>query len=132
MKLALGFFAVFLLNILSAFSQDGREIKVYTPDSVLHINRMPLYPGGVEAFYKDINANFVLPKKVRKDKIHGKVILEFTVDTLGNIVEPVVASGLRDDVDIAALEMLKKLKKFSPATMDEKKVSMRLSLPIKI
>jgi TonB family protein len=115
-----------------AWSQDGRIDTVYTPDHVAHTTKTPLYPGGINAFYKDVSTYFKIPKSATKDNIHGKVILGFTIDESGSITNVTIIQSLRKDVDDAAIKMTSKLKHFEPAAQDKKPVPMKLQIPIKI
>jgi TonB family protein len=117
---------------IPASAQDGLKDTVITPDGKPHTTQQVSYPGGRTAMYKDIQDKLVVPKKVRKDKLHGRVIVEFSIDVSGNIIDPVIKQSLREDADNAVLEMLKKLKHFEPAYMDNKPVVFKFSLPIKL
>jgi hypothetical protein len=117
--------------ISNVYSQDGKISIVYTPDSVKHINRTFLYPGGQEALLKDIENNFKMPKQARKDNLHGEILLQIRIDTLGK-ASGTILKGLREDVDKAAIDMTKKLKQSIPAQMDDLKVPFNVKVPIKL
>jgi TonB family protein len=122
---------IFFSLINNSFSQDGKETIVTFPDGTKDIEKNFKYPGGKDSLLKDISDNFIVPKRAKKDKISGKVILKITIDSLG-IASGEIISGLRTDVDNAALEMVKKLKKSEPAKQGKKNVSFPLILPLKI
>lgn len=115
----------------TGYSQDGGASIVYIPDSVEHVNRTFKYPGGQDALQKDIANNFKVPKQATKDNLKGEIVLQITIDTLGH-ASGTILSGLREDVDNAAIEMTKKLKQSIPATMDEKKVPFIVTVPLKL
>lgn len=122
---------IFFGIMTKGYSQDGKACIVYTPDSVKHINRTFFYPGGQDALLQDIANNFKVPKQAKKDNIQGEIILQITIDTLGNASGKIL-SGLREDVDNGAIEMTKKLKRSIPATMDDKKVPITLTVPLRL
>mgnify|MGYP001552551826 CR=1 FL=1 len=122
-------FTLALFTSVITYSQNGTTSIAYTPDSVKHIERMCLYPGGQDALMKDIANNFIMPKKAKKDKLQGKIFLKLTVDTLGFATGKIL-KGLRADVDSAAIDMTKKLKQFVPSAIDERKVPTTLTIPI--
>ena len=122
---------LFLGILTKAYSQDGKPSIVYTPDSVKHINRTFIYPGGQDALLQDIANNFKVPKQAKKDNLQGKILLQITIDTLGNASGKIL-SGLREDVDNAAIEMTKKLKQSIPATIDDKKIPFTLTVPLRL
>lgn len=111
-------------------AQDGKIDTVVTSDGVKHVNRSIIYPGGLQGLYKDIGAAFVLPAKAKKDNIHGEMLLDITIDTTGKIISPKIIKGLRPDVDSAVIQMTKKLKRFKPSLMDNKKVAQRMNIPL--
>lgn len=132
MKIKYKFWTItFFIVLTTGYSQDGKESVVYTPDSVKHINKTCLYPGGQDRLLKDIASNFIVPKQAKKDKIVGKIFLQIIVDTSG-FVSGKVLKGLRPDLDSAAIDMTKKLKQFVPATMDNKNVPTTLNIPLKL
>lgn len=122
---------IFICLLTLSYAQDGKTNIEYTPDNKQHITRTCLYPGGKDSLMKDIAKNFSIPKQAVKDKIDGKVYLQIIVDTTG-IASGKILKGLRADVDSAAIDMTKKLKRFVPATMDERKVPMTLNVPLKL
>ena len=115
----------------NSYSQDGIETEVNFPDGTKQTERTFKYPGGKDAFYKDIFNNFEIPKKVKKDKISGKILLKLTVDTLG-VIKGEIFRGLRPDIDSAAVQMARKLKKVEPAKQGKKSVRAVFWLPLKI
>ncbi|MEY3195565.1 MAG: hypothetical protein RIQ78_1662, partial [Bacteroidota bacterium] len=54
---------------------------------------MPKYPGGEQAIYKIIADSMVYPILAYNDRIGGKVVTKFTVDTVGKIVDIRVVKG---------------------------------------
>jgi TonB family protein len=122
---------LFLGISLSAYSQDGKINVVVMPDNTKHTEQYFKYPGGKDGLLNDIAENFIVPKKAKKDKIKGKIILQITIDTLG-IANGKIIESLREDIDNAALEMTKKLKHSEPAKMDDKKVEFTLRVPLKL
>ena len=123
--LALTFFTYVTLH-----AQDGHIDTLIGANGLKYVNKTIEYPGGQDALYKDIAAAYVFPKKAAQDKIHGKMLLEFTVDTTGKIINPRIIEGIRPDVDSAAVKMCKKLKHFKPATVGGKKVAQNMNIPL--
>jgi TonB family protein len=122
--------AFFVVCSLVGNAQNGKESVAYTPDSVKHVNRSCEYPGHMEGLLEDVKSNLVIPKSAKKDLVHGKVFLRVTIDALGQATNPVVVQGLREDIDGAVVQVVKKLRRFEPATMDGKKVNTSILVPI--
>lgn len=122
---------LFFGTLLACHAQDGKETVVTFPDGSKDIERDFRYPGGKDAFYGAVVDNFIVPKQARKDKVSGKIILKITIDSLG-VAKGEIVSGLREDVDRAALEMVKKLKKSQPARQGKRNVAVPLLLPLQL
>jgi len=121
---------IFFFAVMICRSQDGKIDTLVGNDGKTYVSRSIIYPGGLSGLYKDISANYVLPKKAKQDNVHGKILLEFTVDTLGKVISPKIIEGVRADVDSAVIHMCKKLKRFNPALMNEQKVPQRMNIPM--
>ncbi len=89
------------------------------------------YPGGTQAMLKDISRNFDYPTIARENGISGRVIVNFVVEKDGSISNVKVTRGLGYGLDEAAVNAVKKLKRFSPAKQDGKSVRSYYSLPIR-
>lgn len=73
------------------------------------------FPGGVESFFKYIAANLRYPASAAADNVEGKVICSFIVAPDGKVTKVKVVKGVREDLDKAALEVLKNSPKWIPA-----------------
>lgn len=124
--------AIFFFLSAAFYAQDGKIDTIIGNDGKKYVNRTIEYPGGLTALYKDISANYIFPKKAKQDNVHGKILLEFTIDTLGRVISPKIIEGVRSDVDSAAIQMCKKLKRFKPALMDGMKVPQRMNIPMNL
>jgi len=80
--------------------------KTRKPESFV---RLPKYPGGKTAFQKYIKQNLKYPKEALDNKIQGKVKVNYKVNTLGNVVEAEVTSGIGYGCDEEALRLVKGL-----------------------
>ena len=122
---------VFFCFTINSYAQDGKETVVTFPDGTTGTERNFKYPGGKDGLYEDIMDNFKIPKQAKKDKISGKIMLKITIDSLG-IANGEIVRGLRTDVDNAALEMVKRLKKSEPARQGKRNVSRPWILPLQL
>jgi|688.fasta_scaffold1132723_2 TonB family protein len=122
---------LFFCFIFNSYSQDGKESEVIFQDGTKKTERTFKYPGGKDSFYTDIVDNFKIPKQAKKDNLTGKIILKITIDTLG-VAKGEIVTGLRSDVDDAALEMTRRLKKSQPANQGGRNVTTTFIIPLKI
>ncbi len=73
------------------------------------------FPGGYVKFMEFMMRNLVYPESAAKDNIQGKVLVSFTVDKTGAVVNPRVIKGVRADLDSAAISVIRKSPKWKPA-----------------
>lgn len=114
------------------------------------------FPGGEEAFLKYIAEHLEYPKEAQDSNVSGRVYLQFMIDTFGNVqnIEIIKMSLMQEvyvpkrrgrgsskmvviDADAndyclgtCAVNVLTNCPKWSPATMDNKKVKIRYQIPI--
>lgn len=101
-----------------------------------HINyvaanmKEPQFPGGIEKFYMFVGQNFKMPEEFSKQKIEGKLLLEFMVEKDGSLSEFKVVKDLGYGVADEAIRVLKLSPKWIPATENGIAVRVSYSLPI--
>lgn len=94
-------------------------------------DKLATYPGGETALMEDIIKNIRFPAKAMKDKVNGKCVISFIINTDGSISNSRVYKSLTPECDKEALRVVGLLKKFQPAIKDGKPVAMEYELPIK-
>jgi len=90
----------------------------------------PLYPGGEEAMNQFIEDNLIYPESALKDNVSGRVIVRFLVDTAGMPTTVHIQQGLTPDCNLAAMEVIKKMPAWIPATRDRKKTTGFVTVPV--
>jgi len=84
-----------------------------------------------ENIYRFIRENITYPETAIVDKVEGKVVITFWIDTLGYTSEHKVSIGVREDLDNEALRVFKLLKYDIPAKNNYgKPIGICFSLPI--
>lgn len=94
------------------------------------VEKMPHYPGGVEAMMKFIQANLQYPKTAEDAKIQGRVVVRFVVKSTGEIDEVKILRGIDPDCDNEAVRVIKAMPKWEPGTQKGEAVSVYYNLPI--
>ena len=94
------------------------------------LDEAPEFPGGNEAFAKFITDNLHYPEEAKTKGIEGRVLVQFTVNTDGSIVNVELARGIGGGCDEEALRVVKSMPKWKPAIKDGKPVAGQFSLPI--
>ena len=95
-----------------------------------HVKLRPSFPGGYKALQAFIEKEKKHPDEALKKREAGAVYVVFTVDTLGNIVRPRVATSVSPSLDREALRIVRKMPKWIPAKEGNKKINMDFTVII--
>jgi bla regulator protein blaR1 len=96
------------------------------------VEDMPTFNGGdpkIE-FRKFIGTNLRYPESAAKNKISGRVIVQFAIDELGKVVDPVVVRSVDPALDIEALRLVKSSLGWTAGKQGGKTVKVMLTIPI--
>ena len=95
-----------------------------------HVELRPSFPGGYKALQEFIEKEKKHPNEALKKREAGAVYVVFTVDTLGNIIHPRVATSVSPSLDREALRIVRKMPKWIPAKEGNKKINMDFTVII--
>jgi protein TonB len=62
-----------------------------------------------------LSKRFRCPEEAKKNQVVGNIVVSFTIDTTGTLINPVVKRGLRYGCDEEAIRLIKTLPKWKPA-----------------
>ena len=119
-------------NDATAFS-SGIENQVTRSDNEFFgsSGHMPSFPGGNGALMRFLSEHVVYPEEAAKNKIEGKVIVQFIIEKDGSVGEVKVARGVDKELDAEAVRVCKLLPKFSPGrNADGEAIKIWYTLPI--
>lgn len=118
--------------IATSFTLSAQENVKEQKDSaaIIIIEENPEFPGGMVEMYKYISKNLKYPEKAKKDKIEGKVIVTFVIETDGSISNVEVFEGIGGGCDEEAVRIVKKMPKWKPGKQKGKAVRVQFRLPI--
>ena len=94
------------------------------------VEQMPEFPGGMEEMMKFLQQNIQYPASAAKNKVEGRVVLQFVVEKDGQIGEVKVARSVDPELDAEALRVVKSMPNFIPGRQDGKPVAVWYTLPI--
>lgn len=94
------------------------------------IDQMPEFPGGIDKLPQFINDNIQYPTKAQTEGIQGRVIVQFTVDEDGYIIEPNIVRSVEPSLDKEALRIIKMLPKWKPGTLKGKAIKVEYTVPV--
>jgi len=111
---------------LQAHAVDPSLDKVFC-----EVGEMPVFPGGEDSLVSFARHNLYYPKSAIIDSVQGRVILQFSVDTTGQVYNEYVLMGVRLDLDAVCLSMLRKMPHWKAGRIEGQFVSVVFTSPIK-
>jgi len=131
------------VSSLTATASNSASQQVTSHNHTIHVNdttkrfetvgvveQMPHFRGGDAALMKYLSENIQYPPEAVKDKVQGRVVVQFMIEKTGEIGEVKVVSSVREDLDAEAVRVVKTLPKFYPGYLNGKVVSMWYTLPV--
>lgn len=125
---------VFMAISQPLFAQSEKATKGQKPEPALANELVELpatYPNGEAGLLNDIMRNLKYPTIARVHETQGTVVVRFMVKKDGNIGKIVIKKSLSRECDQAAKDVVKKLRKFTPAKQKGKPVAVWFTLPIR-
>jgi protein TonB len=119
--------ALMMITITLSSAQDTAKTE---EEIFIYVEQLPQFPGGESALMKFLGEQIQYPATAIDDGIHGKVIVQFVVDTAGEIEQVEILKGVRDDLNKEAIRVIKLMPKWIPGRQRNKPVSVRYRLPV--
>lgn len=94
------------------------------------VEDMPAFPGGMEAMIQFISSNIKYPADAKKQKVDGRVLVNFVVEKDGSITEVKVIKPAFPSLDAEAVRVVKAMPKWKPGYQNGKAVRVQFTMPI--
>lgn len=107
------------------FSPDTSATASSSGQIYIIVDQMPAPVGGMQAVYERMS----YPDSARQAGIQGRVVVEFIVNTHGEVVNPVILHGQGGGLNEIVLERIKGVL-FEPGVHDGEVVSVRMQFPV--
>lgn len=91
----------------------------------------PSFPGGRDSLMAFIKRNTKYPPTLAERKNYGTVFVQFTVDTIGDILSPKIVRGVTPELDREAIRVVRLFPKWSPGYQMGIKVKIAYTVPVK-
>jgi protein TonB len=106
----------------------GIEMQVSSVDPSLNalfckVGQEPKFPGGTTSLVAFAKRKIKYPQSAINDSVQGSVILMFTIDKKGKVVDKEIVKGVRNDLDSVCLKMLSQMPLWKPARLDNKAIA---------
>ncbi len=126
-----GFLFVSLVLPLAAFSQRKAIpfVPVCIDSAIAHIDEYPEYPDGVDSLYLFVKSNFSISKD-SECLPEEKIVVGFTIDSLGSVIDPEILKGDCHVSNNEALRVIGMFPKWKPGKIDGKNANIPFNLPI--
>ena len=89
----------------------------------------PSFPGGLKALSAFVNSHITYPQTAVNQGIEGTVVLEFVVDTNGDVINIKVLKSVHPLLDEEAIRVLSLTPKWSPGILDGEVVKVAFTYP---
>lgn len=115
---------------------SGITVKFKLPDQILNeapfvvVEQMPSYPGGDVKLLDFIKNNTKYPEAAKTEKIEGRVIIRFIVNTEGNVEGISILKGVHPLLDAEAVRVVSGLTGFNPGMQGGKPVNVWYMVPV--
>ncbi len=119
--------AVFGLTTVSA---QKTVVAEKNPQVFDVVEQMPEYPGGIKALFDYLCENVMYPADAENQKIEGRVIATFIVETDGSISNIEVVKPVFPSLDAEAVRVLSAMPKWKPGMQNGKVVRVKYTVPI--
>ena len=94
------------------------------------VEQMPEYPGGIQALFEYLSQNVKYPVDAENQKVEGRVIATFVVETDGSISSIEVVKPAFPSLDAEAIRVLSGMPKWTPGKQSGKEVRVKYTVPI--
>ncbi|WP_320052090.1 energy transducer TonB [uncultured Acetobacteroides sp.] len=95
------------------------------------VEMMPAYKGGTDSLFAFLARNTRYPQSGIENKKEGTVYVQFTIDSLGRVVNPRILKGIDPDFDAEALRVVRLMPPWIPGELLGKKANTDYTMPIK-
>ena len=94
------------------------------------VEQMPEYPGGMQAMIAFLQTNMKYPEDAAKQKVEGRVMVQFVVETDGSVTDVHVAKQVFPSLDAEAIRVVQAMPKWTPGKEKGNVVRVKYNLPI--
>jgi TonB family protein len=108
------------------------DTVTFTEEVFFMVERMPTFNGGdiYTEFNKYMSSNLSYPPYAYFKGIQGRVIVQFMVDTAGNVRNPVIIRSSHTDLNLEALRVISESPKWQPGYQFNVPVNVLFTYPV--
>lgn len=107
------------------YDKNGVEIAYFPAE------KMPEFPGGMNALYGFLVDNLKYPDKCRRKGIEGRVLVKFIINSDGSVSDLNIKKSVDPLLDAEALRVMRIMPKWIPGQQEGVNVKVQYVLPIR-
>ena len=124
-----------LMSLLAVFgfsAVNAQKTVVSTDNQKVYdvVEQMPEYPGGMGAFMEYLMQSIKYPEDAMKQKVEGRVIANFVVETDGTISNVEIWRPVSPSLDAEAIRVLQAMPRWTPGKQSGKPVRVKYTVPV--
>jgi TonB family protein len=77
-----------------------------------------------------VNTQLQYPEQAKKDKVEGRVVIQFTIGTDGEVRDVKLLRGVREDLDTEAMKVVASSPKWEPGRKNGEAVPVHFIFPV--
>ena len=126
---------LFLMSVMALFclmTANAQKTVVSEKNQKVYdtVDQLPEFPGGMPALISYLQNNIKYPKDAEKQKVEGRVLVQFVVETDGSISDVKVAKEVFPSLDAEGIRVVQTMPKWTPGKHKGKIVRVQYTLPI--
>ena len=94
------------------------------------VEQMPEYPGGAQALMEYLKDSIKYPEDAQKQKVEGRVLVKFVVETDGSISDVEVVKHAFPSLDTEAVRIIQGMPNWTPGKQKGQAVRVKFVAPI--
>jgi protein TonB len=110
--------------------KKDQEIEKEEPVFLIVEENATFQGGDLNSFHNWVQQNIVYPQVAAENGLEGKVIVQFAVNSKGNVVDIKILRGLHPEVDKEVIRVLQSSPKWTPGKQGGKAVKQQFVVPI--
>ncbi|MBN9301479.1 MAG: hypothetical protein BGO84_04285 [Dysgonomonas sp. 37-18] len=112
------------------FVNDGQQVPQKKGDVYVTVDKMPEFPGGLNAQQRFIGQNLKYPVEAQEKGVEGRVIVRYVIRSTGDITNIEVIRGVYPSLDEEVVRIVKAMPKWIPGKQNGKAVDVYYTLPL--
>lgn len=110
---------------------EVKVVEAEVKDDIFEVvEHMPEYPGGTQELLKYLSSNIKYPANAEKNKIQGRVIIQFIVNKDGSVTNEKVVRSIDPELDAEALRVISSMPKWKPGMQKDEPVRVKYTVPV--